>query len=157
MAHWGFLFGNLLIAWIMKVTLFDFIRGTTEDTSRAYWATPQRAGRWAHLIELNFEVLHCTVSHFLLETQENLPTNVEMPTACLGINTDGRVTVLPQRPLSRPGFAQILPLLLPQFVAIFFFPQNETHQSSFHLSVLLLKLWALNCERGIINRKTSTF
>lgn len=65
MAHWGFLFRNLLIAWIMKVTLFDFIRGTTEDTSTAYWATPaQRTGRWAHLTELNFEGLHYTISHF---------------------------------------------------------------------------------------------
>lgn len=47
--------------------------------------------------------------------------------------------MFPWGDLSKHEFAQILPLLLPQFVLFCIF-QIKTHQSSFHLSVLLLKL-----------------
>lgn len=97
----------------------DFIRGTTEDTSTVYWATPaQGAGRWwAHLTELNFEGLHYTISHFLLETQETCPQMLRCPCLSGYKHCQSWQGNSPQRSLSRHGFAQILPLVLPKFVA----------------------------------------
>lgn len=74
-----------------------------------------------------------------------LPTNAKMPTACLDTYAvgRGRGALLPRRPLLRQGFAQILPLLLPQFVhfiLLFFFFPEQNSPVILSLVCLLLKL-----------------